>query len=338
MKLLDVVQHKVFESCRAVAAVAAVATVATVSLSSPVQAQGYPSKPVRLLVPFPPGGVVDIVARQVSAKMSENMGQPIVIENRGGASGSIGTDVASKAAPDGYTGLFVFDTHAVNPHIYKSLRFDTLKDFAPVSLLVHIPLVIAAHPGVAAKSLPELVALAKAKPDSLSYASVGSGSSGHLAAEQFKLLADVKMVHVPYKGGGPATADLLGGQVPLAFLAAGVLMPHIRAEKVKALAVTGPRRSPAMPDVPTAIEAGYKALDAGAWVGLVMPAGTPQPIVDRLNQEVVRAVQDPVVKAKLAEQAMEVVGGTPAAFGTFIRAEHDKWGWLIREARLNIEP
>ncbi len=316
--------------------VAALALAVTAVASA--QAQDYPSKPIRMIVPFPPGGVVDIVARQVSAKLSESLGQPVIIENRGGASGSVGTDVAAKAPADGYNGLFVFDTHAVNPHIYKRLRFDTFADFAPVSLLVRIPLVIAVHPSVPAKSLRELVALARSKPDSLSYASVGAGSSGHLAAEQFKLLADIKMVHVPYKGGGPATADLIGGQVPVAFLAAGVLMPHIRSEKVRAIAVTGTKRSAALPNVPTAAEAGYPQLDAGAWVGLVMPAGTPSAIVARLNSEVTKAIKDPAVAEKLSEQAMEVVGSLPEELALFVRAEHDKWGEVIKRANLNIEP
>ena len=310
---------------------------AALAMIGAAAAQDYPAKPIRAIVPFPPGGVVDIVARTVGQKMSEGLGQPMLVENRGGAGGSIGTDVAAKAPADGYNVLFAFDTHAVNPHVYKTLRFDTLKDFAPVALIVNIPLVVAALPSFPASSMKELVDLAKAKPGAYSYASVGAGSSGHLATEQFKLLTGIDLVHVPYKGGAPAVTDLLGGQVHLAVIAAGAAVPHLRAGRLKGLAVSGAKRSGAMPSVPTMAESGYPQLQSGAWVGLLVPAGTPAPVIARLNAEVLKAIQDPALAAKLAEQSIEVAGSTPEQFGTFIRAEHTKWGALIRDARLNLE-
>ena len=300
-------------------------------------AQDYPNKPVRIVVPFPPGGIVDIGARQLGQKMSESLGQPVVIENRAGAGGSIGTDFVAKAPGDGYTLLMAFDTHAVNPHVYKGLRFDIFKDFAPVSLVGRIPLVFAAHPSFPANSIPELVKMAKAKPGSLTYGSVGAGSSGHLAAEQFKLLAGIDLLHVPFKGGAPALTALMGEQVQLIVFAAGAAVPHIKAGKVKGLAVTGRQRSAAMPGVPTMVEAGYPQLDSGAWMGIVAPAGTPAAVIARLQSEIAKAARDPVVAARLGDQAVELVGSSPEEFGAFIRAEHDKWGKLIRVARLNLD-
>jgi tripartite-type tricarboxylate transporter receptor subunit TctC len=314
----------------------AVATLA-LAVSGIASAQDYPSKPITMIVPFPPGGVVDIVGRAAGQKMSEGLGQQVIVDNRGGASGSIGTALAAKAPADGYTVLLAFDTHAVNPHIYKGLKYDTLKDFAPVSLMVRIPLVVAAQAAFPANSMKELVALAKAKPGAYTYASVGAGSSGHLATEQFKLISGVDLLHVPYKGGAPALTDLMGGQVHLAVLAAGAAVQHLRAGRLKGLAVTGTQRSSAMPDVPTMAEAGFPQLDSGAWIGMVVPTGTPAPIIARLNAEVVKAVKDPAVSGKLAEQSVVIVGSTPEQLGSFIRTEHDKWGRLIKEANLKIE-
>jgi tripartite-type tricarboxylate transporter receptor subunit TctC len=299
-------------------------------------AQNYPTKPIRAIVPFPPGGVVDIVARTTGQKLAEALGQPLVIDNRGGAGGSIGADAAAKATPDGYTLLYVFDTHAVNPHVYKNLRFDTLKDFDPVALIVRIPLVAAALPAFPASSMKELAALAKAKPGGYTYATVGAGSSGHLATEQFKLLTGADLLHVPYKGGAPAVIDLLGGHVNLAVIAAGAAVPHLRAGRLKGLAVSGAHRSGAMPNVPTMTESGYPQLESGAWVGMVMPAGTPAKIIARLNSEILKAIKDPATLARLNEQSIEAAGSTPGEFGAFMRSEHDKWGKLIRDAKLNI--
>ena len=312
------------------------AALAGLTLAGNAAAQDYPNKPIRAIVPFPPGGVVDIVARTVGQKMSEALGQTLVIDNRGGAGGSIGTDAAAKAPADGYTILFAFDTHAVNPHVYKTIRFDTLRDFAAVALVVRIPLVVAALPAFPANSMKELAALARAKPGGYTYASVGAGSSGHLATEQFKLLAGVDLLHVPYKGGAPAVVDLLGGHVNLATIAAGAAVPHLRAGRLKGLAVSGAQRSGAMPNVPTMTESGYPQLESGAWAGLLVPTGTPARVIARLNSEVLKAIKDQTTVARLAEQSIEVAGSTPEQFGAFIRSEHDKWGKLIRDAKLSI--
>lgn len=299
--------------------------------------QEWPARPVRIVVGFPPGGIVDITARQLAQKLQESLGQPFLVENRAGAGGSIGTDHVAKSAPDGHILLMAFDTHAVNPHIYKKLPFDTLKDFAPVSLVGRIPLAFVAHPSFPANDIAGLVKLAREKPGALSYGSVGAGSSGHLAAEQFKLLAGVDLLHVPYKGGAPAVTAVLGEQVSLIVFAAGAAVPHIRAGRLKGLAVTGKTRSAALPGVPTMAEQGYAQLDSAAWMGIVAPAGTPAAVVTRLQAEIAKAVKDPAMLEKLADQAVELVGGAPQEFGAFIRAEHDKWGNLIRDAKLNIE-
>ncbi|OGA60101.1 MAG: hypothetical protein A3G81_22135 [Betaproteobacteria bacterium RIFCSPLOWO2_12_FULL_65_14] len=309
----------------------------TVVAASTALGQDYPNKPVRAVVPFPPGGVVDIVARTLGQKMSESLGQPIIIENRGGAGGSIGTAEVARAPADGYTVLMAFDTHAVNPHIYKGLRFDIFKDFMPVSLIGNIPLVFAVPPTFPANSIPDLVKMAKAKPGAIAYGSVGAGSSGHLAAEQFKLLAGVDLLHVPYKGGAPALAALMGEQIQLLVFAASAAVPQMRGGKVKGLAVTGTQRSRAMQNVPTMAEAGYPQLNSGAWIGMVVPTGTPPEVISRLNKEILSAIKDQDIRTKLGEQAIELVGSTPQQFDAFIRAEHDKWGKLIKDAKLNIE-
>ena len=300
-------------------------------------AQAFPSRPLRLIVPFPAGGIVDTTARQLGQKLSETLGQPVVVDNRAGASGSVGSDFVAKSAPDGYTLLMAFDTHAVNPHIYKAnLRYDTFKDLIPVSAVGSIPLLFAAPPSLPANTIAELIQVAKTRPQGLSYGTVGAGSSGHLAAEQFKLLTGINMVHVPFKGGAPALQALMGEQIQLLVFAAGAAVPLVRAGKVKALAVTGPRRSAALPNVPTMTEAGYSQLNSGAWMGIVAPAGTPAAIVNQLNAAIGRAVRDSAMNASLSDQAVELAGSTPAEFGMFIRAEHDKWGKLIAEAKLDV--
>ncbi|MCC2673985.1 MAG: tripartite tricarboxylate transporter receptor family protein [Ramlibacter sp.] len=306
-------------------------------LALPAFAQAFPSRPLRLVVPFPAGGIVDVTARQLGQKLSESLGQPVVVDNRAGAGGSVGTDFVAKSAPDGYALLMAFDTHAVNPHIYKSnLRYDTFKDLVPVSAVGSIPLLFAAPPSLPANTIAELVQLAKSKPGALSYGSVGAGSSGHLAAEQFKLLSGTSMVHVPFKGGAPALQAILGEQIQLLVFAAGAAVPLVRSGKVKALAVAGTRRSAALPNVPTMAESGYPQLNAGAWMGIVAPAGTPAPIVAQLNAAIAKALKDPVMSASLADQAVELASSSPAEFGTFIRAEHEKWGKLIADAKLDL--
>lgn len=299
-------------------------------------AQNFPDRPLKLVVPFAAGGIVDVTARQVGQKLAEELGEPVIIDNRPGAGGALGTDYVAKSAPDGYTLLMAFDTHAVNPLIYKTLKFDTFTDFAPVSMVATVPLVFAGSPGLPSKNLADLVQLANARPGRLSYGSVGAGSSGHLAAEQFKALTGADILHIPFKGGSPALTALMGDQIQVLVFAAGVAVPHIRGGKVKALAVTGSRRSKALPDVPTTAEAGYPQLNAGAWMGVLVPAKTPPAIVSRLNAAIARAVTDPAVNASLAEQAVELGSSNPAEFGRFIKAEHDKWGKVITDAKLDL--
>jgi tripartite-type tricarboxylate transporter receptor subunit TctC len=306
------------------------------ALSGSAFGQDYPTKPIRLVVPYPAGGVVDFVARQIGQKMAVSMGQAVVVENRVGAGGTIATEATAKAAPDGYTMLMVFDSHAVNPHIYKNLRYDTFKDLAAVSLVAQIPLAFMSYRGFAANSVADVVRMAKEKPGALSYGSPSAGTSGHLAFEQFKLLAGIDILHVPYRGGAPLLTALLGEQVPMGIAAPTAFLTNISDGKLKALAVSGKQRSPALPNVPTMIEVGYPALDSGAWIGAVVATGTPAAIIARLNSEVAKAVKDPALSKIFLDQMIEPVGSTPAAFGAFLRAEHDKWGKVIKDAKLDL--
>ena len=308
------------------------------ALSGSASGQDYPNKAIRLVVPYPAGGVVDFVARQIGQKMSVSMGQPVVVENRVGAGGTIATEATAKSTPDGYSVLMVFDTHAVNPHIYRNLRYDTFKDLAAVSLVAQIPLAFMSHRGFGTSTVAEVVRLAKEKPGALNYGSPSPGTSGHLAAEQFKLLAGVDILHVPYRGGAPLLTALLGEQVQLGVAAPTAFLSNIADGKLKALAVTGRQRSPALPNVPTMIEAGYPALDSGAWIGVVVAANTPAAVIGRLNSEIVKAVKDPALSKIFLAQMIESVGSTPAEFEAFLRAEHDKWGKVIKDAKLDLRP
>ncbi|WP_236582034.1 tripartite tricarboxylate transporter substrate binding protein [Hydrogenophaga sp. BPS33] len=299
-------------------------------------AQSYPNRPLRLVVPFPAGGIVDVTARQLGQKMGETLGQSVVIDNRPGAGGSVGTQFVAKSPADGYTLLMAFDTHAVNPLIYKNLPFDTFKDFAPVSSVGTIPLIFASTPGFPAKNLAELVQQSKANPAGLSYGSVGAGSSGHLLAEQFKVLTGANMLHIPFKGGAPALNALMGEQIQLVVFAAGTAVPHVHAGRLTALAVTGSRRAKVLPDVPTTTEAGFAQLNSGAWMGILAPAGTPEPIVGQLRAAIAKAVKDSAMVKSLGEQAVELNASGSAEFGQFIRAEHDKWAKVIKDAHLDL--
>jgi tripartite-type tricarboxylate transporter receptor subunit TctC len=308
------------------------------SLSGNASGQDYPTKPIRMVVAYPAGGVVDFVGRQIAQKMAVSMAQPVVVENRVGAGGTIGTEATAKSAPDGYTVLVVFDTHAVNPHVYKSLRYDTFKDLTAVSLVAQIPLALMSNRSFEANTVADIVRMAKEKPGALSYGSTSAGTSGHLAAEQFKLLAGIDILHVPYRGGAPLLTALLGEQIPLGIAAPTAFLSNIADGKLKALAVTGRQRSPALPNVPTMIEAGYPALDSGAWIGVVVAAGTPAAVIGRLNSEVAQAVKDPTLSKIFLDQMIEPIGSTPAAFEAFLRAEHDKWGKVIKDAKLDLQP
>jgi tripartite-type tricarboxylate transporter receptor subunit TctC len=310
---------------------------ALVAAAPVAPAQDYPSKPIRFIVPYPPGGGTDIIARIVQEPLTRALGQTIIIENRGGAGGAVGTAEAAKAAPDGYTVLFTLSSHTINPAMYK-LPFNTERDFAAVSLVASLPQILAAHPAVPVKNVQEMVAAARAQPGRYAFASVGNGSPSHIAGELLKLQAGIEIVHVPYKGGGPAVADTIGGQVPYIFVSIPAAMSHVRSGKLRPLAVTTLKRSPAAPDVPTIAEAlGLPDYEVDSWYAMFVPAGTPQPIIDKLQQAVAKAVQSPEVKQKLLEQGADAVGGTPAELDRIVRSELKKWEQLVRDAKIKVD-
>ena len=295
-------------------------------------AQAYPSKPVRLIVPFPAGGTTDLVARMVQAKFQENLGQPLVIENRGGAGGSIGAAEVAKASPDGYTLLMVFDTHAVNHHLYK-VAPDPFKTLEHISLMVTSPSSLVVVPSLAPNNLRELVAYAKANPEAVTYATTGPASSNHLAALLFERYAGVRMTHVPYRGGGPVIQALLGQQVNIAFMSTPLILPHIKSGKVKAIAVGGKNRIAQLPDVPSLSET-YPGFEQISWFGILAPAGAPRDVIARVHRDTIRTLQAPDVRAKLTEQGFDVVGSTPEEFQKYVQAESDKLGKLIQENKI----
>jgi tripartite-type tricarboxylate transporter receptor subunit TctC len=301
-------------------------------------AQAYPNKPIRMIVPFPPGGTADILGRAIGQKLAENVGQQVIVENRAGANGNIGAQIVAKSPPDGYTLLMSpQSTLTNNPSLYSALPFDTLKDFAPITLVAETPHFIVVHPSVPAKTVGDLIALAKAKPGYLTFASAGSGSSLHLSGELFKSMSGIDIVHIPYKGAAPAVTDLLGGQVSMMFDTGPSALPHVRSGKTRAIAVTTAKRSRLMPDLPTVVESGLPGYDVTTWFGLVAPSGTPREIVTKLNTEVVRILQAPEVKERLETQAADPVGNTPEEFAAIIRADIAKWGEVIKLAGVRIE-
>ncbi|MCC7082969.1 MAG: tripartite tricarboxylate transporter substrate binding protein [Burkholderiales bacterium] len=297
-------------------------------------AQAWPAKPVRVVVAYPPGGSVDTVARFVNEKLRDALGQPFLIENRAGASGNVGTAFAAKAAPDGYTLLMGSSAAlASNVHVYAQLPFDPVKDFAPVVLIANQPNILVVHPSVPARSVDELIALAKSKPGKMNYASSGQGTSNHMAAEMFIMHTGVQIVQVPYKGGAPAVADLVGGQVELMFETAPTLIQLIRSGKLRGLAVTTLQRSATLPELPTLHEAGLKDFDFRGWIGLLAPAGTPADIVQRLNAAVLKLMEGEL-RRQLQDAGLEVAGGTPEQFRTFLREDIAKYGTLVKAAGL----
>jgi tripartite-type tricarboxylate transporter receptor subunit TctC len=300
-------------------------------------AQPYPSKPIRLIVTFAAGGGTDLVARAVSPKLSENLGQPMVVDNRAGANGAVGADALAKAAPDGYTlCMCAAGTLAVGPHLTKQ-PFDTFKDFVPVSLVAISPFVVTVHPGVKATSVSELIELAKANPGKINFGSSGIGGAPHLSTELFKHMAGVDMVHVAYKGLGPAITDLLGGQIQLMFTDVGVVLPHLKAGKLRGLAISGATRSSAVPELPTVAEAGVPGYAASTWYGIFAPAGTPAPVVARISAEAGKVVALPEISSALVAQGVEPSASTPGQFAAFVRDEHAKWGKVIRDAGIRLE-
>src|SRR2546421_6278060 len=301
-------------------------------------AQDYPAKPLRFIVPFPPGGGNDTVARAIAQQMSPALGQPVVVDNRPGAGGSVGAEAAAKAPPDGYT-LFLagVGSHAVNPNLHARLPYDAVKDFAPITLVASAPSVLVVNPAVPARSIAEFTAYARANPGKLNYASNGNGSAAQLAAAMYESMANVRMVHVPYKGIAPALTDLLSGEVQLMFGTVVALVPHIQAGKLRALAVTSRKRSALLPNVPTLAESGLPEYEAGSWYGILAPAGTPREIVGRLHAAIVKALKQPEVAKRLATEGAEVIGSTPAQFGAHIKAELARVGNVVRAAGIRIE-
>jgi len=304
--------------------------------ASTVFAQAWPSKPIRWIVPFAPAGANDITARLAAERLTRALGQPVVVENRAGAAGTIGIEFVAKAPPDGYTIVSSSDTIASAPHLYSKIGFQPLKDLIPVTQLARQPVVLAAHPSLGVNSVAELVALAKTKPG-LGYATSGAGTQQHIAAEWFANLAGIELTHVPYKGGGQAITDFIGGQVPLASLGAAPLVPHYRSGKVKLLAQTTHTRSPNLPDVPTLEEAGFKGLVIEQWQGVFVPAKTPKEIVMRLNAEIVKTLADPKVRELYAQNGLEPVGNTPEQFAAIVRGDYEKYGRLVRELKIRID-
>jgi tripartite-type tricarboxylate transporter receptor subunit TctC len=298
----------------------------------------YPTKPIRMIVPFPAGGTTDILARSVGQKLGEAVGRQVIIDNRPGAGGNIGSDMVAKAAPDGYTLLMgTVGTHAINASLYAKMPYDHIQDFAPITLVAAVPNVLVVNPSVEAKSVRELIALAKAKPGQLSFASSGNGTSIHLSGELFKTMAGIDMLHVPYKGSAPALTDLIGGQVNLMFDNLPSSLPHIKAGKLRALAVTSGKRSPALPDVPTIAEAGLPGFEASSWFGVFAPAGTPKEIITRLNMEIVKALTSPELKERLAAQGAEAVGNSPEQFAAHIRSETAKWAKVVKASGATVD-
>jgi tripartite-type tricarboxylate transporter receptor subunit TctC len=311
---------------------------AVLALAGGAQAQDYPTKPIRLVVPFTPAGATDILARLAAQHLTQAWGQQVVVDNRPGAAGNIGTEIVAKAPPDGYTILMAtVSTHGINPGLYKKIPYDAVKDFQPISLMALVPNVLEVNPKVQAKTVRELIALAKASPGKINFASSGSGTSIHMSGELFKLLAGVDIVHVPYKGSAPALTDLLGGQVDMMFDNLPASIQHIRAGKLRPLAVTTKKRAAALPDVPTMEEAGIPGYEATAWFGLLGPAGMPKPIVERMAAELDKYVKSPEGKAALSEQGAEPVGGTPESFGDFIKAELVKWSKVIQASGAQVD-
>ena len=314
-----------------------IASVALPALAATPDAALYPVKPIRLVVPFAPAGSADALARTIQPTLSEALGQTLVIDNRPGASSTIGTDMAAKAAPDGYTLVLITTTHTVNPSLYAKLPYDAVGDFAAISLVVSQPNILVVHPAVAAKSVRELVALAKAKPNTLNFASGGNGSSPHLSGELFKIVAGIQVAHIPYKGSGPGVTDLLGGHVQIMFAGPLALEQHIKSGRLRALAVADRRRSAVLPEVPTMTEAGFPGVETGTWYGMLAPARTPAAAVTFIQRAIVRILQAPDMKSRMLNQGVDIVASSPAEFEKFIITEVAKWSRVVQAAGVHAD-
>jgi tripartite-type tricarboxylate transporter receptor subunit TctC len=326
---------KVWKLC-AVAGAALAATGPIVT--NEAHAQNYPTRPIRLICPFPPGGTTDVVARIVAQGLTEAWGQQVIVDNRPGAGALIGTEMAAKSPPDGYTVLLgSITTHAVNPALHKNLNFDVIKDFVPVTLVVSSPQLLAVHPAVAAKSVKELIALARAKPGSLNYASAGAGSSPHLTFELFKSAAGIDIRHVPYKGTGPAITELVGGQVQAMITGVVALMPHVKSGKLRGLAVTSKSRVSALPELPTIMESGVPNFDVSSWFGVFLPAGTPKAVVTKMNGQIRKIVEMRDVQKRLVDLGADPETNTPEQFAAFVKSEKARWGKVVQDTGARVD-
>jgi tripartite-type tricarboxylate transporter receptor subunit TctC len=321
--------------CRRTLALAAFSLMAFCPTS--LHAQDYPSRPVKVIVPFSPGGAVDGPMRVIALELSKRLGQQIIVENKPGAGATIGTELAARAAPDGYTLLLASQTNAISASLYTKLAYDPIEDFAPISLLGREPGVLVVNPALPVKTFREFIAYVKERPGQVDYASSGNGSGQHLFAALLASTTGLKMNHIPYKGSGQATTDLLGGQVMVSIPGTAGMVGHIKAGKLRALAVTGATRSPQLPDVPTVIESGVPGYEAYVWMGLLAPRGTPPPIIDRLYRELIQVLASSEVKTYMSTAGIEIVGSTPAEFGRFFRAEKDRWAKVVRETGAKID-
>ena len=302
----------------------------------PAWSQDYPNKPVKFIVPYPPGGGTDLIARIVQERVARALGQTMLIENRGGAGGSLGTELVAKSAPDGYTVLFTLSSHTINPAILPKLGYDIEKDFIAVSKIASLPQILVAHPSFPADTVAELSALARAKPGQLNYASVGNGSPGHIAGELFKLRTGTELVHIPYKGGGPAVVDVMGGQVPLLWVSIPAAAQYVKSGRLKALAVSTLKRSSAFPDIPTVAESGLADFEVDSWFAVFVPARTPGPVVIRLHAALVAALKDPEIQEKMLAQGAEAVGSSPEELDATVRSELRKWRQLVNDAHISM--
>jgi tripartite-type tricarboxylate transporter receptor subunit TctC len=303
----------------------------------PAIAQPYPSKPIRLIVPYTPGGAADILARAVGARLNEAWGQPVVIENRPGAGTNLGSEIAARSAPDGYTLFMPTIANAINPTLFGKLTYDPVKDFAHITNLAKVPGIVVVHPSVPVKNARELIALAKTRPDQLRHGSTGIGSPHHLAGELFKTMAGVKMIHVPYKGASPALVDVVAGHIEVYFGAMVSVLPHVKSGRLRPLAVTSLRRAAVVPDLPTLDEQGLKGFETGSWFGVSAPAGTPREIIMKLHGEIVRIIKMPAVTDRIASEGADFVGNTPEEFTEFIKAEIVKWGKVVKISGAKVD-
>lgn len=332
------IKHCVALTARGAAAACAALALTAATAQAAEDGAKYPSKAIRFIVPFPPGGGNDTIARLVGQQMAVSLGQQVMIDNRPGAAGALGAQIAATAPADGYT-IFLagVGSHGLNPNLRKKPLYDAVRDFDAISLIASAPLLVVVHPSLPVKSVKELITLAKAKPGAINYASNGAGGSSHMAVELFDMMAGTRMTHVPYKGLAPALTELLSGETQVMFSSAVAMLPQVKAGRLRAIAMTGAKRSAALPDVPTVAETGLKGYETGSWYGVVAPAGTPRFAIERLSGEIIRITKSPQVTNKLVEEAVIPVGSSPAEFAAYIKAEIARWGKVIRQAKIEPE-